>query len=557
MNNVEKALKHKLNEDSGVAYPDFEDMWNRMEQAGQTAHTLPEAPKSVTPRRHRNWRKIAIAASLSTLLVAVPVYAAIQYNWDNLLQGRKGIETALAQNLGQPLEQSITRDGVKLTLHTAIVDENRTVILYSLEVGKRAKNEFWNVKGVSLKNAAGTSSEGEYSFQQWDEKNQRYNGYFESDWTPQQETENIRLTVDHIELSSIQEVDLPLDIQSPQIQTFKLDRDGLQAMKVQVFEQGKDKLLLSSAITFNSSIAKKWDNPQIIAYKGGEPVMSQSGGAFGTPGENGEYTAQQYFKRGDIPKVQTTYKLQYAKIERGIDEPINFDLQLSKKRMESGTIKSVLNTPLENGNPNFMVEQMIVTPTQIRVTIRSKKKFASLPYQKYVLDVNGKTLKGNRWSSPDREPDLNTIGFERPSDLVITRDTPINFTGKYKVTAHSDDKTPQHLTDISDQKQTLTTHIGGYPVKWTYYKQGMNLFVETESEDARFGGINQTHIGLGEGRILGKPITANFDGDGINKAVDVYKNFKGKEASVYMFYYTTDDPEAETTVALQPSNHQK
>ncbi|AUS29128.1 DUF4179 domain-containing protein [Paenibacillus sp. P2(2022)] len=552
MNNVEKALKRKLNEDSELAHPNFDEMWNRMEQAGHTALTPTGVSDSFTPHQHRNWRKIAIAASLSALLVAVPVYAAIHYNWGNLLHGRSGIETALAQDLGQPLEQSVTKDGIKLTLHTAIVDENRTVILYSLEVGKRADNEFWNVKGVSLKNAVGKSSEGEYSFQQWDEKNQRYNGYFESDWTPQQETENVRLTVDHIELTSVQELDLPLDITSPQKQTFRLDRNGLQDMKVQVFEQGKDKLMLSSAITFDSSIPKEWDNPQIIAYKDGKPVNPQSGGTFGTPGEDGEYTAQQYFTKGDIPEGQTTFKLQYAQTEKSIHEPLNFDLQLSKKKMESGTIKSVLNTPLENGNPNFMLEQMIVTPTQIRVTIRSEKKFAMLPYQKYFLSVNGTTLEGNRWSSPDQDHDLNTIRFERPAHLAITRDTPITFTGKYKVTTHSDDKTPQHLTDISEQKQTITTQIGGYPVKWTYYKQGADLFVETESEDTHFGGINQTHIGLGKERMIGKPITANFAGDGNNKAVDVYKNFKGKEASIYMFYYTTDEPEAETSVPLQP-----
>lgn len=60
-----------------------------------------------------------------------------------------------------------------------------------------------------------------------------------------------------------------------------------------------------------------------------------------------------------------------------------------------------------------------------------------LPYQKYLLSVNGTTLEGSRWSSPDQEHDLNTIRFERPSNLVITKDSPITFTGKYKVTTHS------------------------------------------------------------------------------------------------------------------------
>ncbi|MNW62138.1 hypothetical protein D3C74_402500 [compost metagenome] len=82
--------------------------------------------------------------------------------------------------------------------------------------------------------------------------------------------------------------------------------------------------------------------------------------------------------------------------------------------------------------------------------------------------------------------------------------------------------------------------------------QGSDLFVETQSDDTRFGGVNQTHINLGKERILGKPLTTNFDGDGNNKAIDVYKNFRGTEASIYMFYYTTDAPEKETRVQLQP-----
>lgn len=93
---------------------------------------------------------------------------------------------------------------------------------------------------------------------------------------------------------------------------------------------------------------------------------------------------------------------------------------------------------------------------------------------------------------------------------------------------------------------------GGYPVKWTYYKLGKDLYVETESEDSRFGGVNQTYTGTGKERILGKPLTVNFSGDGNNKAVDVYRDFKDNEASIYMFYYTTDEPDKETRVQLQP-----
>lgn len=226
--------------------------------------------------------------------------------------------------------------------------------------------------------------------------------------------------------------------------------------------------------------------------------------------------------------------------------------------MESGTINTSLNLPLEEGEPNYTLEKMVVTPTQIRIAIRSKEKGNNFPYQKSTLEVAGKTLEGNFWRSPEGEPELTVLRFERPVDLEITEETPITFVAKYKVTQHGsykinkDEKTPLLLTNISDKKQTLIQQLSGYPVKWTYYMQGADLYVETESEDARFGGINQTHIGLGKERILGKPLTVNFTGDGNNKAIDVYKGFKGTEASIYIFFYTTDDPDKETRVQLRP-----
>lgn len=184
MKKLENMLEHRLNEDKGVPYPDFERMWGRLEQENSTMTPLQLRMANGSGNRGRNWSKIAVVASFSVLIAAAPVYAAVHYDWDNLLHGRGGVQAALAQNLGQQLNQSVTQDGVTLKLHTAIVDENRTVILFTLDVGKRLENENWNVKGMTLKGADGANGPSEFSYVLWDEKNQHYNGYFESDWTP-------------------------------------------------------------------------------------------------------------------------------------------------------------------------------------------------------------------------------------------------------------------------------------------------------------------------------------------------------------------------------------
>ncbi|MEK3791892.1 DUF4179 domain-containing protein [Paenibacillus sp. FSL R7-0204] len=551
MDRTEAQLKRRLNEDQELNYPDFEQMWGRMEQARYASSKGSSRAGAGSPIRHRNWRKITVAASFSVVLMAVPVYAAVQYDWGNLLNHRSGVQAALEQNLGQPIGQTITKDGVTLTLHTALSDENRTVILYSLDVGGDKGNGMWNVNGMSLKVAKGNGDDNEYNYQQWDEKNKRYNGYFETNWSPGQETVKVSLTATGIQSYSQQEVDLKLDTDSPERQSFPVNRDGLESFSVQPFKEGNERLMLSTAAIFNDQGAKSLAYPQIIAYRGGEPVKNSQPGAMGRPGDNGEYTSLQYYNPVDVPQAETAYKLSYTKLERNIEGPWTFDFELSKQKMAGATMKTSLDLPLEAEDASNRIEQMVVTPTQIRVSIRTKAKFAELPYVNYTLEVGGRKLEGGLWYSTSEDKDLRTLRFERPVDLEITKTTPMTLVGNYKVTRHEDDKKPLKLTNISSEKQTLIRQTGGYPVQWTYYMRGADLYVEMKSDDPHFGGVNQTHIGTGKDRILGKILTVGFRGDGNNHSIDVYKDFKGTEASIYMFFYSTNEPDKETRVQLQ------
>ncbi|AIQ48805.1 RNA polymerase sigma factor [Paenibacillus sp. FSL R7-0273] len=549
---LELMLERQLNEEDSVSYPDFEKMWNGLEQSGHTRSLGMSQAEVRIQYRRRSWRKVTFAASFSLLLAAAPVYAAFQHDWGNLLHGKEGIQAALAQSLGQQLGQSVTRDGVTMTLRTAIVDEKRTVILYTLETGKQTEGQFWDVQKLSLQDEKGNRSEGENNYLQWDEANGRYNGYFESEWTPRKSETRVTLTAAAVQSYIQTQTDIRLDSRSQAIQSFPVGQEGMEKLEVQPFMQSGDKLLLSSAVTFSRPEAKEWTFPEIIAYRNGTAIRSLSGGTYGTPGDNGEYTMKQTFKAAEVPAGETTYKLQYTKLEQDITGPWAFDLQLSKKQMESGTVKTALDLPLEPGDTVNTVENMIITPTQIRVSIRVNSKTPNFSYHKYALDIDGQIVEGARYMSPKDDLALAVIAFERPVNVEIGPETPLTFVGSYKVNVHEEDKEPLQLTNISDQKQTLIRSTGGYPVKWTYYMVDGDLYVETESEDFRFGGVGQTHINRGKDRIIGRPVTINFSGDGNNRAIDVYKDFQGTEASIYMFYYTTDEPERETRVQLQP-----
>ena len=141
--------------------------------------------------------------------------------------------------------------------------------------------------------------------------------------------------------------------------------------------------------------------------------------------------------------------------------------------------------------------------------------------------------------------------FERPIDVEITEQDPLSLEWTYETTMHKDYKSPIHLANISEQPQHLMTTIGGYEVNWTYYMQDGDLYMESESEDPHFGGVNQTYVMQNNDRIPSRPLTVNFTGDGDNKLVEVQRGFKGNEADVYLYHYYVDHPDRQLNVNLQ------
>ena len=107
--------------------------------------------------------------------------AALTSDWSNILTHRAGIQAALEQNLGQTIEQSITKDGVTLTVHTAFIDENRTFLLYSLKPDSSWDGKDVTFERIGIKDGQGNIIESHYR-NEWNKELGLYEGYFETDW---------------------------------------------------------------------------------------------------------------------------------------------------------------------------------------------------------------------------------------------------------------------------------------------------------------------------------------------------------------------------------------
>ncbi|WP_018885935.1 DUF4179 domain-containing protein [Paenibacillus massiliensis] len=570
MKHIENRLNQQLNHEDGLTYPDFNKMWSQIETAIDTQAEAHEGAVGtvsfgkgiqrsqrknglIIPKiKARGWRRAVMLASISAVIIAAPVYAAFQVDWTHLLNGRSGVQNALAQNLGQTIEQSVTKDGITLTIHTAVVDENRTVILYSLDTGEYGKN-LWQFADMELTDEQGNRIEGRVGRQMWNEQAGRYIGYFESNWTPKSEQATIKLTAGKLQFFSNQQKEIPLDISKLGEQQFAIEQDGISKLVVQAFPRGEDSLMLSTGVFFAQPEVREWAAPQVNAYYNSDEPVRISDGAFGKPGDHGEYTGQQYYKPVDITREGTIYKLDYTRRDAIVDQQWTFSLHLNKQQMEAGTLHSHLGLTVPDTEQPVVLKDLIITPTQIRLTAEHEERHYRFPFVNYELEVDGHRLDTTLWYSDKGEAHLSKLHAERPLDLEITEASTIKLIGRHLIEYHDGDEYPPILLEnISSERQSFMQDIGGYPVKWTYYREDGNLFVESESADPLFGGVNQTHIGKGKERIIGKPLTVNFAGDGNNKAIDVYKNYVADSAEIYMFYYITERPDEQFTMQLRP-----
>lgn len=545
MNKMEAKLTHLL-KDEPAAYPDFDAMWNQLESR------LPETGTPLLPvpvvRKRPPLRKAAAISALVALLAAAPVVAAVANRWDTILSDKEGVRSALEQGLGQTIGQSLTRENVTITIDTAVVDENRTALLFSLNTRDKTPEEgaFFNIENVVLQDAGGKAVEGRKQLN-WDPAAKVWRGYYETEWVPTATSSNAMLTFSDVKAISPAEHELALRPLDEKEQTFDIHQDGIRQLTVKPFIQG-DRMLLNSTVVFDQPEAQKWAYPRIGVFRGETQVPETEAGVSGKPDENGSYTGQQSFLQSELKQDGVSYKLLYEKEVKRVDADWAFNLKLDKRLMESGTVKRQLNIPLENEGVKMTLTEMIRTPTQIRIKA-SHERYSWFPFRAYSLEVDGVVLGGGSVDSYTN-PEETVFRFEVPSGVQVKEESAITFVAKHERMERKDAKAPIPLREISGEKKSITTDVGGYSVLWTYYLKDGDLYVQSESADHGFGGINQTYMLRGETRDPGKKIAYGFGGSGSNQATDVYPGFAGKDADVYIFWYYTEDTGKELRTEL-------
>lgn len=562
----EKALARQLGDEVRHTYPDFDAMWVRMEAARQEQEATGSARRKMFPRG----RRLAVLSAVALVLIATPVLASMSGQWD--FTYRPGLKSALNRGFGQTIDKSVRSGGVTFTVDSAMSDDNGTTLLYSLDPGDKEPRE-WRFSELELRKADGEQivqindiqtmrmnwKKGYYSHA-WDKENKRYNGFFETAWTFDGNETELQLIVRGLQAYDYERTALALDLSQTGVQTFPIQAGGIDTVNIQISREAGGKVLLKSSFTYTDERTASMDLPEIRVKKDGNSIKRAGIRYDPVQGEHGDWTTQELYQLDDIHQQGVTFELAYMAPGQKIDGEWNVGtLRLSKEKALNASATRSLDVPFRTTDGDAAVRKLFIRPTGIRVEIEHKKAYGRLPYKKVYLSVGGRKLEGEARIEEDTGtesyPYTQSYLFEAPPDLRLTPDMPMELLLQYEVEQNWHYDQPVMLKNISGEKQTLTMNVGGYPVEWTYYTKNGDLYVESESADKRFGGINQTYYGQGNQRIPGQVIFdsmtgAGFD-DSLNKRVDVYPGFEGTEAELYIYMYLVRHPERELTLKLQ------
>ncbi|MGE8034918.1 DUF4179 domain-containing protein [Lysinibacillus sp. NPDC093692] len=534
MERIENKVKNQMKASNNIDYPNFDQMWNSIQQ-----DELKVAGGEPVVLRPRKRKRFALVAGLSVALMATPVYAALNYDWSSMLSYREGIQSALEQGLGQTIEQSVTKEGVTLTVHTAFIDENRTVLLYSLKPETSQDVTDIDFKLIGLKDSKGNFVEGNYRGK-WNEELGEFQGYFETDWVGEGQTTDVEFIMENIQFIGNKKQSISYNPNDATTQVFPIQKDGVGSVTLQSFEQAEGNVLLKSDVTFTDT-EMPYKRVEFEAINDVDESVKQVTGTSSSYRDGGANISQ-IFKSNNLREEGTKFQLSYEHILETKESTWNINMNLSKKQLENASFKQVLDIPMGNV-PNTKIHEMKVTPTQVRLNI-TQEDYYTLPFREYQLDVGGTLLKGYSMGN-GQDLRFEVVGL----DAASLANKPITLVAKHRIDSFYGDENdkPIRLTDISEKHQTTTSSIAGYPISWTYYLKDNNLYVETLSSDPMFEGVDRTYYLDGKEQILGEPESY----DESNKSMDVYENFDKKELDIYIYSYGINKPNEELRIPLK------
>ncbi|MNI17213.1 hypothetical protein D3C73_705750 [compost metagenome] len=529
-----------------IPTPDWESMWQRIE--AQTHHSAPSSVRKPPFKK----KALTLSAALLCVMVAVPAFADTgTWRWMKSLN-RSGITTAIDNGFGQSFEQSIQDQGIAFTLHNGISDVNRVTLNYSFQLPTAAQFDTAYFTETQLTDSSGNKINGQNVNIQ-DQGSNRLVGYLETNQLPSSKKKMLTLSMKDLHLLKKKQLPLPLQINTENKQNFAELSPELKQLAVTSMIKANNQIVINYTVTL-ADASQTYTNPSLVLMSEGQ-ALERIGSVTLPPSANPqEVYKQETYQVNNINLSQIQSTLSYMEKTEVIQGNWSVDFELDPVLAKQSVMVKKLNEELQLGSQLVKFKELTISPSQIKVTRETDqqpfdpKKYESVNYKHSNLRIGNQVIEGGFFLDGDKEsykfeaPNVITLA-EQPMTLILSNARIQRQAGiDYQIT----------LKQPNETKQTITSVIEGYTVRYTYYKQGHDLIIETDSPNTDFGGIVQTYLTKGKFRTADEQISAGLFNNGVNKQVETYKNIPEGDIDIAPYSYIVIDENQSIEIPLLP-----
>lgn len=386
-------------------------------------------------KRLLSFKKIGIAAACFVLILSIsmftPIFAEIEKNISGIIKyfalGDKGIVNSIQNGFGQDIEKSCEDNGIKFTVHNIVADDNRTVVLFSVEYKGEEDIDYITIPAASMvmKNQFGRTVQHECTGYTFDKENKRITGKYETeplsmaDWW-------VSLGFDKIDITKWAFKEEEFD--------FKEGSAENVYRKIELDSKYVKNMVLNNVVFEDGILKLEYEIEMVEGYNAPHPrlVFKKEDGSFAAP-----FSSLPYWERGGTIRMRDEYRLEnldfdrvkfgvkYNEMETRIEGNWKVSFKPDRDRAEAETVKKVINKRVDIEGKTFNIKEIIFTPSQTRLCI---EKEVHRPPTDFLLDEftlvsGGKVLRrqGSSGNFNTQVYEFEPVSSFKDLKLVVNR----------------------------------------------------------------------------------------------------------------------------------------
>ncbi|OAB32669.1 RNA polymerase subunit sigma [Paenibacillus macquariensis subsp. defensor] len=501
--------------------PNYDKMWTAIEQEASRRKLVMQQKKST--RRRRKFVPAAIVFSCF-MVIAVPTFAGVAMNWDSLIGG-SNFTTALNNGFGQRYDLSVSNEGVTMKLNGVVTDGEKMKMIVSLDSNEEPTlYDGVAFEGTSITDESGTREKviGNLNY---DIASGKLLGIYETKDELQHHKKKYTLEAEN--LIFLKDMDVPLKSRHQAGDVVLTGSKQYPNIQIQSVNQAKNQITVRYNVSASKSDQGK-GNPHLVIK------TTNNGSIQGVPtqlpNEGSDLLIEQVFNLTEEEWHAAELHFNYIEETKRIAGKWNFDFKVDGKKASEAIYSRKLQSNAEfQQKTGITLDKLVITPLEIEVNIQEDNTLefpegGKVSYNSVRLVVGDKEIKGSYYlKGADPKNYQPMYLFQSPEWYKDWSQVPIKLILQDAVvTKYDPSKNWITIAKPVEKKQSAQLIVEEYNIRFTYYTDGKDLIVESESDSPGFKGVGQTIMRINDERVYPESVYKGMVSPSVN--VDRYKN---------------------------------